>query len=152
MVSHLYSIKFYKSSFELDNDYEGLSEHEKERISDMEADTYFDYDDDNGKYICYIISTQHEIDRYLRILKSNLIDFRCLDISNDVLKSKTNLLEDLKPMVTGTTSIKYNFFVKDINDWILDNLDIDDVLDRISDVGIESLTSIEKEFLKIYHD
>jgi hypothetical protein len=35
-------------------------------------------------------------------------------------------------------------------DWILENLDIDMVLDRISQIGINSLTKTEKEFLDKY--
>ena len=38
----------------------------------------------------------------------------------------------------------------DLDEWIYDNLDIDIVLDRISDVGMESLKKVEKEFLKNY--
>ena len=72
-----------------------------------------------------------------------------LDLSDDVLKGKINLSKELKSMVTATTSIKYSFFIDDIDDWILENLDIDTVLDRISEVGtIDKLTNIEQEFLK----
>jgi hypothetical protein len=48
-------------------------------------------------------------------------------------------------------SIKWSFFIDDLNEWIINNLDIDIVLDRISEVGIDSLTEIEKEFLKTYN-
>ena len=37
-----------------------------------------------------------------------------------------------------------------INEWILENLDIDTVLDRINEVGINKLRSVEKEFLNNY--
>jgi len=45
---------------------------------------------------------------------------------------------------------KYDFFLEDINSWIYNNLEIDIVLDRITDVGIDSLKQIEKDFLKHY--
>ena len=62
---------------------------------------------------------------------------------------KINLEEELKPLLTTINSIKYSFFIDDLNDWIFENLNIDNVLDRISEVGgVKNLTSIEKEFLK----
>jgi hypothetical protein len=43
--------------------------------------------------------------------------------------------------------MKFSFFVDDLNDWIYNNLDIDTILDRISQVGLDSLSKIEKQFL-----
>ena len=37
-----------------------------------------------------------------------------------------------------------------INEWIISNIDIDNVLDRISIVGVEGLNKIEKKFLDNY--
>ena len=71
------------------------------------------------------------------------------DLSNDILKFKIDLETELKPLLSTINSIKYSFFIDDINDWILQNLNIDDVLDRISELGtVEHLSEIEKEFLK----
>jgi len=149
MLTRVYKLNFTKSSYDLNDDYERLSEHEKERISELDADTYFDYDDDNECYVCFVVTTPQEIERYLKILSNNLIPNNFLDLSDDVLKGKINLSKELKSMVTATTSIKYSFFIDDIDDWILENLDIDTVLDRISEVGtIDKLTNIEQEFLK----
>jgi hypothetical protein len=148
MLKKVYKLNFKKSSYDLNEDYERLSDHEKERISELDADTYFDYDDDDECYICYVITTQQEIDRYLKILTNNLIYNVCYDLSEDVLGGNINLAKDLKSMVTATTAIKYSFFVDDIDDWILQNLDIDIVLDRISEVGIDKLSNIENKFLK----
>ena len=72
MLKKVYKLNFKKSSYDLNEDYERLSDHEKERISELDADTYFDYDDDDECYICYVITTQQEIDRYLKILTNNL--------------------------------------------------------------------------------
>ena len=84
----------------------------------------------------------------VKILTNNLIYNVCYDLSEDVLGGNINLAKDLKSMVTATTAIKYSFFVDDIDDWILQNLDIDIVLDRISEVGIDKLSNIENKFLK----
>jgi len=149
MLKRVYKLNFTKSSYDLNDDYERLSDHEKERISELDADTYFDYDDDNECYVCYVITTVQEIERYLKILTNNFIGNKCSDLSEDVLKGRINLSKELKSMVTTTTTIKYSFFIDDIDDWILENLDIDTVLDKISEVGsVKKLSSVEQEFLK----
>ena len=96
MLKKVYKLNFKKSSYDLNDDYERLSDHEKERISELDADTYFDYDDDDECYICYVITTQQEIDRYLKILTNNLIYNVCCDLSEDVLCGNINLSKDLK--------------------------------------------------------
>ena len=63
---------------------------------------------------------------------------------------KINLELELKPQLSTTNSIKYSFFIDDVNEWVYNNLEIDIVLDRITDVGINSLRQVEKDFLKHY--
>ena len=41
-------------------------------------------------------------------------------------------------------------FLDDIDDWIYHNLEIDIVLDRITEVGINSLKEVERNYLKSY--
>jgi hypothetical protein len=152
MVTCVYKLKFSKSSFDLNDDYERLADYEKERISELDAEAYFDYDDEDDCYICFVITSPTEIENYLRILNGNLIYCSCSDLSDDILRSKIDISEELKPLVCATNQIKYGFFVDDVEEWIYNNLDIDTVLDRISEVGgVDSLTKIEKEFLETYH-
>lgn len=148
MNKAIYKISFELSSFDLNEEYEKLSDYEKERISELDADSFFDYEE-NDSYICFVITTPIEMKKYLSILSSNLIWCECKDISEDVLKFKINLEEELKVM-SMLSSIKFSFFIDDVKDWILENLDIDMVLDRISQVGINSLTKVEKYFLDKY--
>lgn len=149
MNSHVYKLKFQDSLFDLNEDYNRLSDHEKEIVSDLDCESFFDYDDFNDRYVCYIISKPTEINRYSKILIKNLIIHDVIDLSEDILKFRINLEEELRPLLSSSNSIKYSFFIDDINDWIVENLDIDVVLDRISELGsIDNLTNIEKEFLK----
>lgn len=151
MGTCVYKLKFNKSSFDLNEDYERLSEHEKERISDLDAEAYFDYND-NDCYICYVITSPTEIKTYLNILSKNMITCQCDDLSEKVLKHQIDLASELKYLVSATNQIKYSFFVEDVDEWIYNNLDIDIVLDRISELGgLNSLTKIEKEFLETYN-
>lgn len=150
MGSSVYKIQFFKSSYQLNEEYEKLSEHEKEKISELDAEGFFDYDDDNDRYTFYVITTSNEISSYLSILDNNLIKYQLSDLSNDLLKNKVDLEIDLASQINTLNSIKYSFFIDDVNSWIYQNIDIDMVLDRISEVGINSLREVEKEFLKEY--
>ena len=47
---------------------------------------------------------------------------------------------------------EYDFFMDDLESWIYDNLEIDIVLDRITEVGMDSLKDVEKNFLKNYNN
>lgn len=149
MVNHVYKIKFDKSSFDLNEEYERLSDHEKQKISNLDAESFFDYQDYKDRYICYVICKPLEIQKYSNILIQNLISHEVKDLSKDLLKFKIDLELELKPLLSTINSIKYSFFIDDINDWILEHLVIDDVLDRISELGtVDKLSEIEKEFLK----
>ena len=150
MGSSVYKIQFFKSSYQLNEEYEKLSEHEKEKISELDAEGFFDYDDDKERYTVYVITTSNEINSYLSILGNNLIKYQLSDLSNDLLKNKVDLEIDLSSQINTLNSIKYSFFIDDVNSWIYQNLDIDMVLDRISEVGMGSLREVEKEFLKEY--
>lgn len=150
MESFVYKIRYNQSSFQLNEEYDRLSEYEKEKIADLDAESFFDYQEHNDNYVCYIISTPIEIKKYSSILLNNLIQHEIIDLSESILKFKINIEEELKPLLSTINSIKYSFFIDDLNDWILENLEIDNVLDRISDVGIKNLTKVEKDFLKNY--
>lgn len=149
MGSRFYKIVFDDDIESLNTSYDGLSEHEKEKISDLEAITYFDYIEDN-KYFFYVITSELEINRYTNILLDNLIDFKIEDISESILKNKINIEDDLQNKLDGDNIIKWDIFIYEVEDWILKNLTIDMVLDRISEVGIKNITEIENIFLKNY--
>jgi hypothetical protein len=150
MNKSIYKLSFSLSSFQLNDEYEKLSDYEKERISELDADSFFDYEE-NDKYICFIITTPEEMKKYISILSNNLIWVEPVDISLDVLSFKIDLIDDLGSKISPLSSIKFSFFIDDVEDWILDNLEIDMVLDRISDVGIKNLKQVEKDFLNNFN-
>jgi hypothetical protein len=150
MNNSVYKIEFSKSSFELNEEYDMLSETEKEWISQMDADSFFDYDSQFGYYTCFLIAKPTDIKKYLDIMSNNFIENSCENLSKKILKNEIDLSEELNHIVNSFNSIKWSFFIEDLDEWILNNLDIDMVLDRISEVGIDSLKPVEKEFLKNY--
>jgi len=146
----VYKIKFKKSSYDLNVEYEKLSEYEKERISELEAQGLFDFNDENLNFNMYIISSNLEIKKYVDVLNSNLIDYKISDISKDIISNKIDLESELLVYIDKTNRKKYKDFIEDVSDWISKSLDIDTILDRISEVGINSLRDVEKDFLKRY--
>lgn len=145
----IYKISFFQSTFDLNEEYDRLSDIDKERISEIDAEGFFDFEE-GGRYISYIITSPIQIKKYLSILVDNLISFEYDDISEDVLKFKIDLIQSLNGKVSQTDSIKFSFFQDDVERWIIQNLDIDMILDRISEVGMDSLTTTEKYFLENY--
>jgi hypothetical protein len=142
----VYKIKFTKSPFDLNEDYERLSDIDKEKIADMNADSFFDYEED-GVYTFFTIAEPIEVKRYLGVLSENLVKFEVTDLSKDILKGNFDIDSEIGGKVEPLDSMKFSFFVDDLDEWIYNNLDIDTILDRISLVGLDSLTKIEKEFL-----
>lgn len=148
MNNYVFKIKFNESQFDLNDQYESLSDIDREKIEEMDAISYFDYCDYDDKYVCFIISNKLEMEKYLEILSRNYIKFECFDLSEDILKFKIDLSDELKPLLSTMNSIKYSFFIDDLDEWVIENLEIDIVLDRISEIGMDNLSSVEKEFLK----
>jgi hypothetical protein len=149
MVSRVYVFTFNDNIEILNNHYDRLSDYEQERISELDAISYFDYIEDN-KYFFYVITSPNEIKNYVQILENNIINFKMIDISDDIVCNKIDLSDEISEKIISDNLIKWEFFIEDIKEWILENLNIDLVLDRISEVGIDNLTELEKTFLKNY--
>jgi hypothetical protein len=148
-MKRVYKVRYSKSSLELNEDYDNLSDFEKEQISELDAEGFFDYED-NSIYCCYVISTPVEVVKYSKILTNNLIQHEYLDLSQEILNNKIDIESDLEDKLDEKNSFKYDFFLDDLEHWIYNNLEIDIVLDRITDVGLDSLKQVEKDFLKHY--
>ena len=149
MMKRVYKVRYSKSSLELNDDYDNLSDFEKEQISELDAEGFFDYED-NSIYCCYVISTPVEVVKYSKILTNNLIQHEYLDLSQEILNNKVDIELELEDKLDEKNLFKYDFFLDDLEHWIYNNLEIDIVLDRITDVGINSLRQVEKDFLKHY--
>jgi len=148
-MKRVYKVRYSKSSLELNEDYDNLSDFEKEQISELDAEGFFDYED-NSIYCCYVISTPVEVVKYSKILTNNLIQHEYLDLSQEILNNKIDIELELEHKLDEKNLFKYDFFLDDLEHWIYNNLEIDIVLDRITDVGINSLRQVEKDFLKHY--
>lgn len=149
MNTGVYKIMFGKSLLGLDEDYEFLSEVEQEKISLIDTESFFDFEDLEGNYICFLLCSEIEVRKYSDILTNNFISHIINDLSPDILSFRLVLEDQLNYVLDTSNSIKYTFFMDDLNSWIIKRLDMDFVLDRINLLGgINRLSRIEKEFLK----
>jgi hypothetical protein len=85
MTTCVYKIKYDQSSFQLNEEYDRLSDYEKEKIADLDTESFFDYQDHSDRYVCFIISTPNEVKKYSSILLNNLIQHEIIDLTQDIL-------------------------------------------------------------------
>jgi len=150
-MNRVYKIVFNKSSFELDKDYERFSEQEKLAISSMNPDSFFDFNH-KEHYILYLIFSPLDIEKYNRILDNNLIQYTLEDVSEKVIQNKMCLDSELKPFVNALNRFRWNTYKTKLDQWIYDNLDMDLVLDRIGQCGMDGLRPVEKKFLRNFQN
>jgi hypothetical protein len=148
-MNRIFKINFNYSLFDLNGEWARLNDVDKDTLINLSAESFFDYELED-KYICYVLADTSELNKYVEILDKYNIDFKYKDISDIVLSSELDIEFELIKMVDSDNSIKYDFFIEDVNNWIVDNLDMDSVLDKISLYGINGLNELEKQFLKKY--
>jgi hypothetical protein len=150
-MNRVYKIAFNKSSFELDKDYERFSEQEKLAISSMNPDSFFDFND-KEHYTLYLIFSPLDIEKYSKILDNNLIEHTSEDVSERILENKLCVESSLKPYVNALNRFRWNTYKAKLDQWIYDNLDMDLVLDRIGQCGMDGLRPVEKKFLRNFQN
>lgn len=146
----VFKFNFSKSPFDLNDDYDRLSDIDKEKIAEMDAESFIDYEE-NEKYAFFIIAEPTEVKKYTDVLDENLVWYDVKNVSDEILKGSFKVEDYISEVTVSFNSMKYSFFIDDLNEWIYNNLDIDTILDRISSVGMDSLTKVEKQFLENYN-
>jgi hypothetical protein len=149
MKKRIYRIQFIKSSFDLNEDYDTFNGQDKDAISGMLPSGYFEYNNFEGKYTLYIILKPTEADKYSKILDENLVVHSIRDISEELLDG-LDLNTALLPFVGALNIDRYRSFKTKLEKWIMSNLDIDRILDRINEVGMPNISKLEKKFLDEY--
>ncbi len=146
------NIGLYKLSFNieipyLNEVYELLTDLEKERLYSFNIQSSFYYNT-NNQYIGFLLIPHNEMKEYEFILNNNLIPYLCESYSDLVINNEINLELDLEKYTDFYNYIDYENFIYEINLWLLKNLNLDSILDRINSFGIESLRPVDMEYLK----
>jgi len=138
------SIKLIKIIYELNSDdldkllFQKMSEEEKkwtEKLS-KESPNESVVSDENLVNDILMVDEETE-DKVIKMLNRLNLKFKIKDITNDFILNEKNF------------SLTLN---EDIVKFLNNNINIDDILDRINEVGMKNLNEFEKKFLKIYND
>ena len=144
----LKKLEFHRSAEDVANDYTYLTEHDKEKIVNIDTKATFDFENEYVNYTCYYLIDGVEWEKYKKVLDDNLISYICNDITESVLLNKINLEKVLFKYTYKDNIEEFDDFIKTVNEWISNNLDLDTILDMINERGVESLRKVDKEFLK----
>ena len=90
----------------------------------------------NGRVSSYIITDRYVLSRIIIFLRQKNIEFKYEDISEDVL--------------IGYISFKETSFEDEVEEFIINNITLDNILDKINKFGIESLTDTDKKCLESF--
>jgi hypothetical protein len=88
----------------------------------------------DGKLISFIITSRWIFTRLILFLRQKDIEFRYEEISDDVLN--------------GNISFKGTSFEEEVDEFIKENLTVDHILDKINNLGIDSLTEFDRNILE----
>lgn len=149
LMQQVFKITFIQNSYELNNEYSKLSEHEIEIIANILPDGYFEFNDRSEKYTLFLIMTKEDLNKYIKILDNNLISFEFKNMSEEFLNG-LDIKQQLKDCINPLNRNTFNIFKIKLEEWINKNIDVDIILDRINQVGVENLTKLEKKFLDNY--
>ena len=90
----------------------------------------------NGRVSSYIITDRYVLTRIIIFLRNRNINFSYENITNKVLFNEV-IFED-------------DDFTKEIEDFIKQNITLNDILDKINYLGVDSLTEIDKKKLVMF--
>lgn len=128
----VYKIDTKLKKSEAENLYKNLSLQE---IEDLESYDMMAYDvETDGKMSSYIITTRYVLTRIILFFRQKNINFEYEDITDSVFFNLVKFTDDS--------------FSKNIENFIKENITIDNILDKINLLGIDSLTDVDRKKLK----
>jgi len=130
---------------EMENIEASMSDLDKDLGSILEKKFKSEFFEVDGKVGLFIISHENYIKEILDFYTKIGVDVsNCEDITKDALYGKI----DTTPYVEGKGGIEYNLVEYYLENFIDSNLDIDTVLEKISELGKESLNKKDMLVLK----
>lgn len=148
MEYKVYRIVINEKLSDISKKYKNMKKTDKYDIYHMDIPSYFDYET-SDQYVVYMISSEGSYKFYKSILDNYDISYISTDLSNEVISFKENIKDNVGSNLNGYVKIKWELFKNDLESWISTNLTIDNVLDRINELGsVKKLSKVEKDFLK----
>jgi|GEM_PF-6439267 len=146
MKTYLYILSLNLNLMHLNSAFDMLTDLEKQKISSMNIITSFHYTTPD-KSVNFLLISKNEMEEYKKILNNNLIPYICEDISNNILENQIDIESKIGEF-SDINNIDFQNFMNTLNNWMLENLDLDSILDRINEHGISTLRQIDKKFLE----
>ena len=111
--------------------YNTFSKEDKKKISDFNDGGVLNNDiiDEFGHMTSYMICDKEVVDFIVNLFHKNKVKYKVEDITKLFLYGQVKI-ED-----------------KDFQNFLKENLDIDTILDKINEIGINSLTDLDKQIL-----
>jgi hypothetical protein len=75
----------------------------------IRADSFFDYENQNKNYTCYLIVNSVELKKIYKYTTNNLIEHKCTNISDDIIKGRIDIRKDIDDKITELNYYKYDF-------------------------------------------
>ena len=127
---NVYKVSTNLTESESDKIYNSLSRENKKKISDLnEGVLNNDIFDKFGHMTSYMICNKEVVDFIVDLFHENKVKYKVEDITKLFLYGQVKI-ED-----------------KDFQNFLKENLDIDTILDKINEIGINSLTDLDKQIL-----
>lgn len=148
------TIRIYHIDFARDIDsvvweYSTLPENDRILLSNIQFVDTFDYQDKMKTYNFIVLAEAHQMNKYLEILQNNLILHFVHDWTNKYLRDQLNF-EKIETNLDQSNLKLWKKFRTKLEDWLLENQDLDNVLDNINSKGLENLRETDKKFLENY--
>lgn len=138
------TLKLIKIQYELNSNdldkllFQKMTEDEKKWTKELSENSPNESIISDNEIVNDILMVDGETEeKIIKMLKRLNLKFEVIDISKDFTSNQKKFSLTLK---------------QDIVKFLNDNINIDDVLDRINEVGIENLNLFEKKFLEIYNE
>ncbi len=144
-----YHIDYSRSTNDVHWEYQNMTENDRIALVNLKFDASFDYEDRLGNYNMYLLTTTMQYEKFKEILDNNIILYVSRDLSHQLLYNRFDL-NHLKKNLELEQRKLYELFIDRLDEWLLENLEIDIVLDIINDKGIKKLRKIDKKFLENY--
>lgn len=147
--SGVYIIDYSRDINNVTWEYQNLSDTDRVQITNLVFHCSIDYIDKYDNYNMLIVSDIGEIRKLTNILQNNFIFHFLKDITKDVLRNKITLESVIHDRGVENKDL-YKIFTTKFEDWMIDNLDLDTVLDIINEKGIENLRQVDLKYLENY--
>lgn len=147
--TNIYHIDFARDVDTVVWEYTCLTENDRLKLTSLHFESTFDYIDKHNNYHFLMLIDQLQMEKYLKILKDNMILHFNHNITEKLLKDELDL-KRFEKIVERNSKVMWEKFRTKIEEWMLSNQDLDNVLDLINQRGIDKLREIDKKFLENY--